>query len=290
MYRAKAEGKARNVTFDASMQVDSLTRLELESDLRGAIDRGELRVYYQPIVVMDSGHVCEVEALVRWQHPTRGLLLPAAFITIAEETGLVVPLGRWVLHEACRQTAAWHAETPHQPRLTLSVNLSPGQFQLPNLAEDVAEILRETGMPAQYLKLEITEGVIMRDVEGTIEILRELKQLGVKIAVDDFGTGYSSLAYLKRLPLDVLKIDRAFVSGIAHDKEDRAIVRAIISLAKSLELAVTGEGIETVEQAELLDAWGCDRGQGFYYGKPMEQGAIETLLGTERSVAAAVLA
>jgi diguanylate cyclase (GGDEF)-like protein/PAS domain S-box-containing protein len=280
MYRAKGDGKAHFVLFDASMHVDTLARLELENDLRRAIADGELRVYYQPIVTVTSAHVTEMEALVRWQHPTRGLMPPEDFITIAEETGLIVSLGQWVLEEACRQMAAWHAELPMAPPLILSVNLSPRQFQLPNLVEEVARILRATGLPPSCLKLEITEGVVMRNVEATIITLWQLKELGIRIAIDDFGTGYSSLAYLKRLPLDVLKIDRSFVSGLGHSQEDTAIVRAIIAMAKSLGLAVTGEGIETGEQAALLSAWGCDRGQGYYYGKPLDGAATATLLRT----------
>jgi diguanylate cyclase (GGDEF)-like protein/PAS domain S-box-containing protein len=267
----------------ASMHVDTLARLELENDLRRGIAKGELRVHYQPIVTVASAHVTEVEALVRWQHPTRGLLPPASFISIAEETGLIVPLGKWVLEEACRQMAAWHAEVLTIPPMSLSVNLSPKEFLSSNLVEEVARILGATGLPPGCLKLEITEGVVMRDVEGTITTLWRLKELGVQIAIDDFGTGYSSLGYLKRLPVDVLKIDRSFVSGLGHNPEDAAIVRAIIAMAKSLGLAVTSEGVETEEQANLLKAWGCDRVQGYYYGKPLDGAATAGLLNTDHA-------
>ncbi len=283
MYRAKSDGRGRAVVFDASMHTDSLARLETENELRRAIEDGQLRVYYQPIVKMDAEHgaeLQEVEALVRWEHPVRGLIQPAGFIAIAEETGLIVPLGLWVLEQACHQAAAWHAAFPDAPRITLSVNLSPRQFQSNSLVADVKRVLTESGLPASYLKLEITEGVIMRDVEATIRTLEELKDLGIKLAVDDFGTGYSSLAYLKRLPLDVLKIDRSFVSGLGQKAEDSNIVRAIISLAKSLNLATTGEGIETHQQAELLSTWGCDRGQGYLYGRPHEEAIITDILRT----------
>jgi diguanylate cyclase (GGDEF)-like protein/PAS domain S-box-containing protein len=278
MYRAKSDGKGRYVAFHTSMQVDTLARLELENDLRRAIANGELRVHYQPIVSVASARVTEMEALVRWQHPTRGLLPPASFIEIAEQTGLIVPLGKWVLEEGCRQMAAWHAEVLTIPPMSLSVNLSPREFQSPNLVDEVARILLATGLPAGCLKLEITEGIVMRDVEATITTLWRLKQLGIRIAIDDFGTGYSSLGYLKRLPVDVLKIDRSFVSGLGRNSEDAAIVRAIIAMAKSLGLAVTGEGVETEEQADLLGAWGCDRGQGYYYGKPLDGAATAALL------------
>ena len=279
MYRAKSDGRGRYVMFDPSMRTDSLTRLELENNLRHALDRHELRVHYQPIVMMASGDLSEVEALVRWQHPTRGLVSPGEFIPIAEDTGLIIPLGMWVLKEACRQVAAWHEQFPTKPPLTLSVNLSPRQFQQPSLVADVAAALRNSGLPASCLKLEITEGVIMRDAEATIRTLWELKDLGLQLAVDDFGTGYSSLSYLKRLPLDVLKIDRSFVSGIGQNQQDTAIVHAIMELAKSLNLKVTGEGIETAEQAALLSEWGCDRGQGYLFSKPMDGQAVGELLG-----------
>jgi diguanylate cyclase (GGDEF)-like protein/PAS domain S-box-containing protein len=280
MYRAKSGGRGRHVVFDPSMHIDVLARLELENDLRLAIKRGELRVYYQPIMVLEAGRVGEVEALVRWQHPTRGLMSPVDFISIAEETGLIVPLGQWVLGEACRQVAAWQAEYVNDPPLTVSVNLSPRQFQQPNLLDEVKRALRESGLPPTSLKLEITEGVIMRDVEATITTLWQLKDLGVQCAIDDFGTGYSSLAYLKRLPLDVLKIDQSFVTGIGHDQEDTAIVRAIISMAKSLNLSITAEGVETAEQSALLKAWACDRGQGYYFAQPLAATGMTELLRT----------
>ena len=278
MYRAKSDGRARYVMFDPSMKIDTLARLELESDLRRALEQGELRVHYQPIVAMKTGKLSEVEALVRWQHPTRGLVSPVDFIPLAEETGLIIPLGQWVLEEACRQVAAWHRQFTSEPPLTLSVNLSPRQFQKPFLVADITKALHEAGLPACCLKLEITEGVLMRDVEATIRTLWELKNLGLQIAVDDFGTGYSSLAYLKRLPLDVLKIDRSFVSGIGQNPEDTAIVHAIMALAKSLNLKVTGEGIEMAEQAALLGEWGCDRGQGYLFSRPLDGEAASFLL------------
>jgi EAL domain-containing protein (putative c-di-GMP-specific phosphodiesterase class I) len=237
-------------------------------------------VNYQPIVILDSGRITEVEALVRWQHPTRGLIAPADFIPMADETGLIIPVGQWVLEEACRQVAAWQAEFPVEPPLTLSVNLSPRQFQQTNLVEQISRALREAGLAPNRLKLEITEGVIMRDVEATIKTLGRLKELGVQLAIDDFGTGYSSLAYLKRLPLDILKIDRSFINGIGQDPEDTAIVRAIISMAKSLQLSVTGEGIETAEQAALLRGWACEQGQGYFFSRPLNASALTELLRT----------
>jgi diguanylate cyclase (GGDEF)-like protein/PAS domain S-box-containing protein len=278
MYRAKSDGRARCVVFDPSMHTDSLVRLELENDLRRALQHDELRVHYQPIITMSTGKITEVEALVRWQHPTRGLVFPNEFIPVAETTGLIIPLGLWVLEEACRQVAAWHGQFPTEPPLILSVNLSPRQFQQPSIVADVAQALEESGFPASCLKLEITEGIIMQDVEATIRTLWELKGLGLQIAVDDFGTGYSSLSYLKRLPLDVLKIDRSFVSGIGHNQEDTAIVHAIMAMAKSLNFKVTGEGIETAEQSALLGQWGCDCGQGYLFSKPLDSVKAGALL------------
>ena len=278
MYRAKSNGKGEHVVFDASMHQDSLARLELEADLRRALVSSELRLHYQPIVSLATGRLVEVEALVRWQHPTRGLIMPASFIAMAEETGLIVPLGHWVLTEACRQAAQWASDFPHEPALTLSVNLSPRQFQQPELDREIAQILHQTGMIASRLKLEITEGLIMRDVDRTIVMLDKLKDLGITLAVDDFGTGYSSLAYLKRLPLDVLKIDQSFIRGMGKNQEDTAIVQAIMSMAKSLNLLVTGEGIETAEQAAALHALSCDRGQGYFYARPLDGECLTALL------------
>jgi len=278
MYRAKSNGKGQHVLFQPSMHRDSLARLDLEEDLRHALERNEFRLHYQPIVDMASGRIVEAEALVRWHHPTRGLVQPNDFIPVAEEMGLIVPLGRWVLEQACRQAAEWAASFPVEPPIAMSVNISPREFQQPNLDLDVADVLRRTGLRPECLKLEITEGAIMDDVDWTIGMMGKLKKIGVKLAVDDFGTGYSSLSYLKRLPLDVLKIDQSFVKGIGSVREDTAIVQAILSLAESLNLDVTGEGIETAEQAEMLSRWNCKRGQGYFFVRPVDaEGALAFL-------------
>jgi diguanylate cyclase (GGDEF)-like protein/PAS domain S-box-containing protein len=263
MYRAKSSGKGRYAMFDADMHSDIVSRLELETDLRSALERKELRVHYQPIVQLESEACIEVEALVRWQHPTRGLIAPLDFVPIAEETGLIVPLGLWVLEEACRHAAAWQTLYPAKPPLQVSVNLSPRQFEHPDLLTDVQAALDRCNLPAESLRLEITEGVIMRDTQSSIRTLQRLKDLGIRLAIDDFGTGYSSLSYLKMLPLDVLKIDRSFVRGIGKNSEDDAIVKAIISMAKSLGLAVTTEGVETNERAQLLKDWSCEKARDF---------------------------
>jgi EAL domain-containing protein (putative c-di-GMP-specific phosphodiesterase class I) len=224
-----------------------------------------------------------MEALVRWQHPLRGLLPPSEFIAIAEESGLIVPLGRYVLEQSCQQVAKWQREFPADPPLQVSVNLSPGQFDDPNLIEDVAAALRAASIGPASLKLEVTEGLIMRNTEKSIATLRRLKDFGVAIAVDDFGTGYSSLSYLRRLPLDVLKIDRSFVQGIGQNTEDDAIVRAIVSLARSLGLSVTAEGIETPEQASLLREWSCDSGQGYLFSRPVAPEDFRVLFNEQRA-------
>jgi diguanylate cyclase (GGDEF)-like protein len=278
MYRAKANGKARFQVFDPSMTISALERMEMETDLRHALDRGELRVVYQPIMSLETGSVSELEVLVRWDHPTRGLISPTQFIPLAEETGLIVAIGQWVLEESCRQGRAWHVAQPTEPLLTISVNLSARQFLQVDLVEDVARAIWESRMDPSSLNLEITESVLMRDIDGTIEKLWALKRLGVQLAIDDFGTGYSSLSYLKRFPVDTLKIDRSFVSGLGQDSNDTAIVRSVVALAKSLNLAVTGEGIETSEQLGHLQALGCDRGQGYLFAMPLDAHAIDALL------------
>jgi diguanylate cyclase (GGDEF)-like protein/PAS domain S-box-containing protein len=278
MYRAKANGKARFQVFDPSMTISALERMEMETDLRHALDRDELRVVYQPIMSLGDGHISELEALVRWDHPTRGTISPTQFVPLAEETGLIVSIGQWVLEQACWQAHTWHLAHPTEPLIMISVNLSARQFLQSDLVEEVARVLWQSRLDPSTLKLEITETVLMRDIDGTVEKLWALKNLGVHLAIDDFGTGYSSLSYLKRFPVDTLKIDRSFVSGLGQDTNDTAIVRSVVALAKSLNLAVTGEGIETSEQLDQLQALGCDRGQGFLFAKPMEANAVDELL------------
>jgi diguanylate cyclase (GGDEF)-like protein/PAS domain S-box-containing protein len=281
MYCAKSGGKARAELFDQSMEAEAVERLEIESDLRRALERQEFRVVFQPIVSLETGETVEVEALVRWQHPDRGLVPPPAFIPVAEETGLIVPIGQWVLEAACRQARLWHAEHPNDPPLVMSVNLSARQFQHPGLVADIARALGEAELDPSTLKLEITESVVMRDAEAATETLRQLKSLGIRLAIDDFGTGYSSLSYLKRLPVDTLKIDRSFVHGLGQDDQDTAIVRSIVALAKTLHLSVTAEGIEIPAQQAQLRHLGCDRGQGYLFGRPAPAEALRVTLARE---------
>jgi diguanylate cyclase (GGDEF)-like protein len=268
LYRAKAKGRGRYEVFDETMNAQALERLELEADLRAALERGEFMVYYQPKIALATGRVEGLEALVRWQHPRRGLITPAAFIPLAEETGLIRPLGQWVLEEACRQTQQWHQHMPGLQVVT-SINLSARQFQQPTLVEDVAAALRQSGVDPACIQLEITESVAMEDAEAAVAVLQQLKALGVQLAIDDFGTGYSSLAYLKRFPVDELKIDRAFVSGLLQDSEDASIVNAVASLGHALNLSIVAEGIETADESRQVQALGCEIGQGYYFAEPL---------------------
>ncbi len=277
MYHAKGKGKARYEVFDKSMNAPAKERMDLELDLRNAVARGEFILHYQPVVELPTGRITEVEALVRWKHPQRGLLFPADFVGLSEETGLIVPLGRWVLHEACRQTRQWQLAAP-ATKLAISVNLSARQLQQPGLVDEIGAVLRETRLDPGALRLEITETVVMHDAPITLAKLEALKALGVQLAIDDFGTGYSSLGYLKRFPVDTLKIDRSFVKGIGRDVEDSAIVRAVITVAKSLGLSVTAEGIETADQLDQLRTLGCDHGQGYFFAKPMTSDRVPALL------------
>lgn len=283
MYEAKRDNKPHEV-FHANMHAQSLERLELENELRQSIEKNDFEVHYQPKVSLGSGRVSGMEALVRWAHPVRGLVTPADFIPIAEETGLIIPLGRMVLEESCRRASEWLRLHESSDGLTVSVNLSVRQFQHPELVSDVDRALRESGLEACNLELEVTESVMMEEGGEAENILRALKELGVGIAMDDFGKGYSSLNYLRNFPIDTLKIDRSFVSGFGKTLEDDAIVRLMVDLAHTLGLQVTAEGVETAEQLAQLEAAGCDSGQGYYFSKPLPGEAARALLTTGFSI------
>ena len=276
MYHAKALGKSRHQVFDSSMHARARKLLQLEHDVRRAIERSEFRVHYQPIVRLEDGRIAGFEALVRWQHPERGLVPPSEFIPLAEETGLIVPLGRLVLEEACRQAAEWQQRWGEE--LVVSVNLSVKQISHPGLVEQVDAALRQSGLPPRLLKLEVTETMVMENTDGAITLLRRLKALGVHIAIDDFGTGYSSLSYLLRLPADTLKIDRSFVSGTGDAGRNVSIVRTIVGLAYSLGLDVVAEGVETEEQRALLADLGCPFAQGYLFSPAVDAAAAEGLI------------
>jgi diguanylate cyclase (GGDEF)-like protein/PAS domain S-box-containing protein len=281
MYRAKSLGKARYEVFDADMRASVMARLQLETDLRRAIERGEFRNFYQPIVALVSGEIAGFEALLRWQHPTRGLLGPIEFIPVAEETGLIRELGWWNLREACRQISEWRASLIAHRHLTISVNLSAKQFLQPNLVEDIRKLLQELALPPEALKLEITESTVMADPSAAVEMLQQIKSLGIHLAIDDFGTGYSSLSYLHRFPLDTLKIDRSFISGMGNDGEGMEIARTILPMANNLRLDVVAEGIETVQQVALLKQLQCKYGQGYYFSRPLSAEGTAALLAGE---------
>jgi diguanylate cyclase (GGDEF)-like protein len=269
MYHAKAEGKARCKVFTADMHAQALRRLELENELRRAIEREELKLYYQPKVQLSTGKIVGMEALVRLDHPTFGLSSPKEFIPLAEEVGLINSLGRWVLGEACAEARRWQEQHPAAPPLVTSVNLSLVQFQGSDLVPEIAEILRQTGLAPSCLELEITERVVMEDVEYAIDVLEQLKKLGIKVALDDFGTGYSSLEALRRFPLDALKIDKVFVDGVSKSQKDTAVVQLVIDLAHGVGIQAIAEGVETIEQLTQLRAMGCDQAQGYYFWKPL---------------------
>jgi EAL domain-containing protein (putative c-di-GMP-specific phosphodiesterase class I) len=263
MYRAKEQGRNTFQFYSDQFNVHSVERLTLESQLRGALERNELVVHYQPVIDAKTGCVCGMEALVRWQHPEAGLLSPAHFIDIAEETGLVVPIGEWVLSTACAQQRAWVDQG--LPATRMAVNLSPRQFLHRHLIDDIVKVIEETKVDTSCLELEITESTVMHNLQRAAALLAQLKEMGIRVAIDDFGTGYSSLAYLKRFPIDSLKIDRSFVADVPGDPGNTAITQAIIAMAHSLGLKVIAEGVETREQMDFLCAHGCEEMQGFYF-------------------------
>jgi diguanylate cyclase (GGDEF)-like protein len=269
MYRAKATGRANYAVFEPSMKANVMERLQLANDLRRAIARDEFVIHYQPRVELASGKVVGVEALVRWKHPRRGLVWPDDFIPLAEEMRLIIPIGREVIREACQRAQVWHKQYLRDPPLLMSVNISAMQLQHSNLVGDIAQILREFEVDPNTLELEITESVVMDDVQDVFDKLKELKSLGVRLAIDDFGTGYSSLSYLKRLPIEILKIDKSFIDGLGKNPKDKLIASATISLAQTLGLGVVAEGVETAKQAMHLRNLGCDLAQGNYFAKPL---------------------
>lgn len=278
MYKAKSLGKDQYVIFDSGMHTHAMNLLQLETDLRQAIERREFIVQYQPIVSLETGTLYGFEALVRWSHPEKGLIAPTEFITVAEETGLIVPLGRWVFEEACTQFKEWEQQFPTSGELVMSVNLSSKQFAHANLFEQILQVLEHTRLARHKIKLEITESVVMENIDVASNILARLRSHGIELSIDDFGTGYSSLSYLHRLPINTLKIDRSFVSRMNENNEYREIVKTIILLAKNLGMGVIAEGVETQEQVNILKELHCDQGQGFYFSKPLPAPAAALFL------------
>jgi predicted signal transduction protein with EAL and GGDEF domain len=277
MYRAKGAGKARCEVSDPAMHANAVKRLKLETDLRKALDQGEFRVHYQPIVSLQTGKITGFEALTRWQRP-EGLLSPIEFIAVAEEIGLIIPMNRQLLREACLHLRTWQDEFPSNPPLTMSVNITSREFAQPDLASEIRKSLEQTGVDPGCLQLEIIETIAMGDAEKSGQVLSQLKALGVCLSIDDFGTGYSSLSRLRRIPVDTLKIDRAFISHMDSDQESHEIVRSIIMLAHNLGLKVVAEGTETEEHINLLKQLNCEMAQGYFFSRPADDQAMSTLL------------
>jgi diguanylate cyclase (GGDEF)-like protein len=269
MYHAKAQGKERHVVFDQAMHTSVVERLRLETDLRRALERREFQVHYQPICVLATGQIAGFEALLRWEHQERGWISPSSFVPLAEETGLILPIGLWVLRAACQQLHEWQSSGPEHRALLMSVNLSSKQLMDPNIVAQIEQVLQETGVSPEHLKLEITESVIMEHPPSAAEVLQQLKDRGIQLSLDDFGTGYSSLSYLHRFPLDVLKVDRSFVNRLDGEDGDPVIVQTIVALAHNLGMQVIAEGVESAGQVERLRAMGCLYGQGYYFSPPV---------------------
>ncbi|OGI67645.1 MAG: diguanylate cyclase, partial [Candidatus Muproteobacteria bacterium RBG_16_60_9] len=276
MYLAKEEGKNNFQFYTKDIKTQSLERMTLETQLRRALEREEFALHYQAKVELATGAITGVEALLRWNNPELGSVSPMQFIPIAEETGLIVPIGRWVLKTACEQNIAW--QRAGLPTVCMAVNLSPRQFADPELLKDIAAVLADTGMAPQLLELEITESMVMHNTERAVTLLNAIKEMGVRLAIDDFGTGYSSLAQLKRFPIDTLKVDRSFIRDIPKDSEDRAITQAIIAMGKSLSLTIVAEGVETKEQEAFLREHACDEMQGYYFSRPIAPDSFAELL------------
>jgi EAL domain-containing protein (putative c-di-GMP-specific phosphodiesterase class I) len=281
MYTAKASGKNRVSVFEPTMHAAIVERHALSAELSRSLGQGELAVYYQPIVALSSAEVTGMEALVRWRHPVRGLIGPGEFVHLAEENGMILPLGRWVLSEACRQAAAWSRLGPTDPPLTMSVNLSAQQLQEPTFVSDLRSILNESGLTPWQLVLEMTETVMFHDTTTTISRLEAIRDLGVRIAIDDFGTGYSSLGYLRRFRVDILKIAREFI-GPAESEEEWAFAGAIVALGRTLGLSIIAEGIEEPGQYRRLHELGCEYGQGYLFSRPQEADAMTEMLMAQR--------
>ncbi len=278
MYRAKAAGRARYELFDRAMHTDALERLQLETDLRRAVEKDEFRLHYQPVISLSTGRVTGFEALVRWEHPERGLVQPADFIPVAEETGLILPMGNWVLKEACRQVKLWQSLHPRENPISIGVNLSSRQFSNPGLIDQVTQALESTGLAPSTLRLEITEAAIIDKGRHAASILSQVRALGVHVYLDDFGTGYSSLSYLLGLPIDGIKIDRAFVGSMETDENSLRLVRTILTLTEVIGVRVEAEGISTAEQLKELRALNCHQAQGYLFSAPIPKDAVEEVL------------
>jgi diguanylate cyclase (GGDEF)-like protein len=282
MYQAKARGSACHEIFDPKMHANILDRLQLEADMRGALDHKEFILFYQPIIDLKTHQLISFEALVRWNHPTRGLIYPLEFIPMAEENGLINAIGEWILRESCHELRMLQERYPKEPPLKMSVNISGKQFTQRDLASKVADIITEAGIDARTLALEITESMIMENVDTAVETMKQLRSMGVQIHIDDFGTGYSSLSYLHRFPIDAIKIDRTFINKLTADGKNKEIIQSILSLASSLNFEVIAEGVEMNHQLVNMQNMHCQFGQGFLISVPMEPGAIDAWVQAEK--------
>mgnify|MGYP001211496242 FL=1 len=278
MYRAKREGKSQSIVFQPQFRQSSLSPIDLDTDLRRALDRDEMELHYQPIISMRDRTISGFEALLRWSHRSRGVISPNEFIPLAEETGLIYDLGQWVLGKACKQIATWNKSKKKEDQLEISINLSSRQFSDPNLVEGIVENIEKSGFDAEFLKIEITESALMQNAQRSVSMLNQLKDLNIKVCVDDFGTGYSSLSYLHTFPIDTLKIDRSFVHDMSRNFRNMEIIRTIIMLAHNLKLDVIAEGVETGEQDAQLSALGCQFAQGFYFSRPINSSDAALLI------------
>jgi EAL domain-containing protein (putative c-di-GMP-specific phosphodiesterase class I) len=279
MYHAKEKGRAQFKIFDKKLHQKALHLLQRETDLRKAIHKKEFETHYQPIVSLKTRSVVGFEALIRWNHPQLGLIYPDSFISIAEETGLIIPITRLMVEDACHDLKIWQERTKHLQKLTMNVNISSRHFLQPSLLKDLKDVLNKINLPPDHLKLEITETALMEDVEDTVRLVQRMKDFGLQFVIDDFGTGYSSLSYLQRLPIDTLKVDRSFVSRIQNTRDgNRNIVEAIISLAHRLNMIVVAEGVETLEQYTILLEMNCQFGQGYLFSKPLPRSEVDKLV------------
>ena len=278
MYRAKRDGKSQSIVFQPQFRQSSLSPIDLDTDLRRALDRDEMELHYQPIISMRDRSISGFEALLRWSHRSRGVISPNEFIPLAEETGLIYDLGQWVLGKACKQIATWNKSKKKEDQLEININLSSRQFSDPNLVEGIVENIEKSGFDAEFLKIEITESALMQNAQRSVSMLNQLKDLNIKVCVDDFGTGYSSLSYLHTFPIDTLKIDRSFVHDMSRNFRNMEIIRTIIMLAHNLKLDVIAEGVETGEQDAQLSALGCQFAQGFYFSRPVNSSDAALLI------------
>jgi EAL domain-containing protein (putative c-di-GMP-specific phosphodiesterase class I) len=278
MYQAKAQGKARFEVFDLKMRSHAFSRLEMEQELRAALENGEFQLYYQPIMSMKSNELVSFEALIRWAHPRRGLVAPGEFLPIAEESGLILPIEKWVINEACAQLKKWHEKYPALQNVSINVNISNRQFAQPDFVDGVIKALQTNALQAELLKLEITENVLISNYSAANEIFTKLRNLGVQLQIDDFGSGYSALGYLQHFPISAIKIDKSFVDEIGKSSRGLELIRAIVSMARELGMEAIAEGIETKEQLRQLQSLSCNLGQGFILSKPLDKKSAEEIL------------